>query len=68
MYAEPGGRLHGQHRLSAIQRLDMGLLVDTQHDRVLRWGQIESPGVGHFGHQFGVGGELKSLGPHGCTP
>jgi len=35
----PSGRLagtHRQHRLAAVQRLDLGLLIHTQNDGVLR--------------------------------
>jgi hypothetical protein len=37
---QPG--LQRQDRRGAIQRLDLGLLVHTQHDRVLRWRQVQA--------------------------
>jgi hypothetical protein len=39
-------RLHWQHRLGAIQRLDLRLLIHAQHDRVLRRIQIQPDDVG----------------------
>lgn len=39
-------RLHRQHRSGPVQRLDLGLLVDAQHNRVLRRGEVEPAHVG----------------------
>lgn len=33
---------HGQHRFAAVQCQEVALLVDSEHDRVLRWRDIET--------------------------
>lgn len=63
-------RLHHKHFLGAVQRLDLGLLIDAQHDRVGRRVQIQAYNVGDLGLQFRVGGELERVGlpwPDPCT-
>ena len=40
--------LHGQARLGAVERLDLGLLVDRQHDGVLRRVEIQPDHVLDF--------------------
>ena len=63
-------RLHHKHFLGAVQRLDLGLLIDAQHDRVSRRVQIQAYNVGDLGLQFRVGGELERVGlpwPDPCT-
>lgn len=57
--------LHWQHRLGAAEGLDLGLLVDAQHDGVLGRVEAEPNHVGQLGDQFGVGGELEDLGAYG---
>jgi hypothetical protein len=47
-----------QDRCGAIQRLDLGFLVDAQHDRALRWVQIKPDDVTDFRLKQRVGGEL----------
>ena len=54
--------LHRQRLLGPVQRLDLGLLVHAQHDRVLRRGQVQPDDVGDLGLQLGVGGELERVG------
>src|SRR5512133_2663851 len=44
--------LHRQRLLGPVQRLDLGLLVHTQHDRVLRRSQIQPDDVGDLGDQL----------------
>ena len=61
-------RLHRQHRLGAVQRLDLAFLIDAQHDRVLGWVQIQADDVVDLGDQFGVGGEFERLGPPRLDP
>ena len=63
---QPG--LHRQHRRGPVQRLDLGLLVHAQHDRVLRRGQVQPDDVGDLGDQLGVGGELERLRPATAAP
>ncbi len=65
-FGEPG--LHRQHLLGPVQRLDLGLLIHTQHDRVLRRRQVQPDHVGDLRDQLGVGGELERLGPPGLHP
>lgn len=38
----------GQHRRGAIERLHLGFLVDAQHERALRWREIEPHHVPHL--------------------
>ena len=66
----PLGRtgFHRQRRLGAVQCLNLGLLVHTQHDCVLRRRQIEPHDVGDLRGQLRVGGELESPGPPRLHP
>jgi hypothetical protein len=50
-------------RLGALQRLDLAFLIHAQHDRVLRWVQIQANHVADLALQLRVGGELERLGP-----
>ena len=62
-----GRRLAGLHRkarLSAIQRLYLGLLVDGQDDRVLRRVHGEADDVDEFVGEGGILGALE--GPDGA--
>ena len=61
-------RLHRQHRHGAVQRLDLGLLVHAQQDRVLRWGQVEPADVGDLADQLRIGGEPERLGSPRLDP
>ena len=38
-------RSHGQHGLAAVQRLDLRLLIDAQHDGALRRGHVEADDI-----------------------
>jgi hypothetical protein len=56
-------RSHGQDRLSAVQGLDLALLIDAEdHGPVWRI-QIETDDVPNLLHELGIGGELEGLGP-----
>jgi hypothetical protein len=55
-------RRHRPDRLGALQRLDLGLLVHTQHDGVRRWVQVQPDHVADLGLQLRIGGELERLG------
>src|SRR5438445_10509072 len=46
---------HRQHGLATIQRLDLALLVNTEHDRTLARSHIEAHDTAHFGDQIGIG-------------
>ena len=52
---------HRQHRLGAVQRLDLGLLVDAQHDRLLRRVVVEADDVDDLLHEQRVGGQLEPV-------
>ena len=45
---------HGQQRLRAVERLDLALLVHTQHQRPFRRAQIEPDDVAHLLHEHWV--------------
>ncbi len=52
-------RRQGQHRVCAIERLNRGFLVHTEHVRVLRWMQIQTDHIGRLGLNLrGVGGQI----------
>ena len=55
-------RLHRKHLLGAVQHLDPGLLIDTQHDHVSRRVQIQTYHVGDLGLQFRIGRERERIG------
>jgi hypothetical protein len=60
--------LHRQHRLGAIQRLDLRLFVDTEHDRVLGWVQIQPDKVGDLSDQLGSVENLNVSARQGWMP
>ena len=63
-------RLHRKHFLGAVQRLDLGLIIDAQHDRVGRRVQIQACDIGDLGLQLRVGEERERLDlprPDPCT-
>ena len=54
-------RAHRQDRLRAIQRLDLRLLVDAEHQRLLRRVQIEPDDVGHLSIEVRIRAELEGF-------
>ena len=50
---------HRQHRLGAVERLDLGFLVDTEHDGVVGRVEIEADDIAHLLDEEGVVGELE---------
>src|ERR1035437_9139704 len=44
-------RSHGQHGLAAVQRLDLRLLIDAQHDGALGRGHVEADNVANLGDE-----------------
>lgn len=54
-------RAQRQDRLRAVQRLDLGLQVHAQHDRMLGWMEVQADHVMDPGIEFGIGGELERL-------
>lgn len=63
-------RFHHTRLLGAVKRLELGLLIDTQHDRVNQRVQIQTYNISGLDSQFRVGGELERVGlpwPDPCT-
>jgi aldehyde dehydrogenase (NAD+) len=54
-------RPHRQHRLAAVKRLDLGLLVHTENGGMLWRRDVEANDVPYLGHEIRVGRELESL-------
>ncbi len=55
--------LHRQHRCRSIECLDLGLLIDREHDRPLGRSQIQANHIADLGHEVGIGAELERLDP-----
>ncbi len=55
-------RTHREDRLSAVQRLDLALLVDTEHERSFGWAQVEADNVSYLLDKLRVVGESEGLG------
>jgi hypothetical protein len=51
--------LHRQTRLGAVERLNLALLVDRQHDGVGRRIDVEADHVVQLGNERRVGGQLE---------
>ena len=56
-------RLHRQARLRAVQRLDLALLVDAQHQGLVRRIQIQPHDVGQLLDELRVAAQLEGLDP-----
>lgn len=54
---------HRQEGLGPIERLDLGLLVDAQHQRPVGRTEIEPDDIAHLLDKQRVGGELEGLAP-----
>jgi len=52
---------HGQHGLSPVEGLYLALLIDGEHDRVVRRVQIEPHDIADFFHEERITGQLKVL-------
>ncbi len=65
--AEPA-LLHGQAGLGAVERLDLALLVDRQHDGMGRRIDIEADDVAQLVGELRVGGELELPPAVGLQP
>ena len=60
----PGAaRLHGQARLSAVECLDLALLVDGEDDGMSGWIDVETDDVAQLGDEPRISGELELLDP-----
>jgi hypothetical protein len=54
-----------QDRLRALERLDLGLLVDGEHDGVRRRGDVQADDVTDLVDQLRIGRQLERLGAVG---
>ncbi len=59
---------HGQQRLGAIEGLDLGFLVDTQHKGLVRRIEVEAHDVSDLVDEQRVRGELEGLAPMRLKP
>ena len=59
--ALPVAKSHRQQRLGLIPSLDVRLLVDAEHHRLVRWVQVQTDDVPDLLHKERVGGELVAL-------
>jgi hypothetical protein len=46
-------------RITSVQGLDLGFLVDAEHDRVLRRVEVQPDHIGYLGDHLWIGGELE---------
>jgi hypothetical protein len=60
--------LQGQARLGPVERLDLALLVDGEHEGVRRRIDIEADHVLELGGKLGIGGELELADPVRLQP
>jgi len=63
-----GARQHRQDRLEAVECLDLGLLVDAEHDGAFGGIEVQADDVTDLVDEEGVGRELERLGPVGLEP
>ena len=54
-------RQHRQDRLCAVERLDLALFVDTEHQGAVRRRQIEAYDVADLVHEVRIAGQLERL-------
>ncbi len=59
---------HRQHGLRAVQRLDLRLLINAQHQRAVGRAQVEADDVAHFPTNSGSVESLKVSLRCGCSP
>ena len=52
----------GQHRLCAVERLDLALLIHTEHQRAVRRVEREAYNVARLVHEVRIGRQLEGLG------
>ena len=55
--------LQRQSRLGTIQRLNLALFIDTEHQSFLRRVQIKSHHIGQLLQKTGISGKLEPFGP-----
>ncbi len=54
-------RPHGQHRLTAIQRLNLALLIDAKHDGALGRRDVRPDDIPDFGNEVRIGRQFECL-------
>ena len=59
---------HGQDRRTAVQRLNLTFLVDTQHERPIRRREIEPHDVPHLVDEEGIARQFEGLGAMRLQP
>jgi hypothetical protein len=52
-------RVASAARITSVQGLDLGFLVDAEHDRVLRRVEVLPDHTGYLGDHLWIGGELE---------
>jgi len=52
---------HGQHRLGPVEGLNLRLLIDREHDRMVRRVQIEPHHIANFFNEERIAGQLEVL-------
>jgi hypothetical protein len=52
---------HRQHWLGAVKRLDLGLLIDGEHDRVIGSVQVKTHHIAYLFNEEGIAGQLEVL-------
>ena len=52
-----------QERLRSLERLHLALLIDTEHQGLVRRIEIQTDDVMHLVHEEGIGGQLEGLLP-----
>src|SRR6266545_6955072 len=60
--------VHRQNRLSTLKRLDLGLLIDAQDDRIVGRIHVKPDDVAHLLDEEGVLRKPNRLGPMGLKP
>ena len=50
---------HRQHRLSAVEGLNLGLLIDRQHDGVIGRVEVKTHHISYLFHEKGIAGQLE---------
>lgn len=54
---------HGQHGLGPVEGLDLRILINGEHDRMIRRFQIEPHDIAYFFNEERIAGELEVLAP-----
>lgn len=59
---------HRQQRPCPVQRLNLGLLIHTQHQRFVRWIQVQTDDIPDLLDEERILGEFEGLGPMRLEP